>query len=299
MLDKDLISIIEQMYEGVYIVDRNRKIIFWNKGSENISGYSEEEVLHSHCYNDILRHVDESGKSLCHNGCPLLNTIQTKNTNEASIYLHHKEGHRVPVTVKSIPLLNEKGEVYAAIEVFTDTRFKENKFYENRKLKEELVKDPLTNLYNRRYLDFYLKNIQEESETFKTNFGMLFFDIDYFKNINDTYGHNVGDGVLKTIAMTLKNNVRTEDVIGRWGGEEFIGVIKNVSLEGLNKVSEKLRILCKNSVFKMNDGNEIKVTISIGGTMYSPGESIEDLIERADSLMYESKDTGRDKSTIK
>ena len=161
-----------------------------------------------------------------------------------------------------------------------------------------LIVDELTKVYNRRHLDFYLKNIKQEFNEYGTPFGVLFFDIDFFKNVNDTYGHNVGDKVLKLIARTLKANIRIEDVIGRWGGEEFIAVIRAVDENELTYVAEKMRVLVEKSSVKIS-GKDLSVTVSIGGTMYKKDETIKEVIARADKNMYESKDTGRNKSTIR
>ena len=139
MIDKNYQDLLSYLYEGVYIVDSKRQIIFWNTGSEQITGYNAQEVINSHCYHNILRHVTEDGKELCFNGCPLHDTLATGNVNEANVFLHHKDGHRVPVTVKSIPLY-EGEKVVAAIEVFTEnsTMTKET-IIENRELKKLLI----------------------------------------------------------------------------------------------------------------------------------------------------------------
>lgn len=299
MYEMEFNRIAKYLYEGVYVVDSARKIVFWNKGAEQITGYSADEVMNSYCYHDILKHVDSSGRRLCHDGCPLLNTIDTGKVNEADVFLHHKNGHRVPVTVKSMPLYDQSGNIIAAVEVFTDSRYRQDHYEENRKLKQELVKDPLTDIFNRRYLDFFLTNIKQEAEEFNATFGVLFIDIDHFKNINDTYGHNTGDEVLKMIASTLKSNLRGEDIVGRWGGEEFIAVIKNVNQKELAHIAEKLRILCEASLYESQEYGILKVTVSIGGSIYHDKEEIDTLIARADDMMYQAKQNGRNQIKIK
>jgi diguanylate cyclase (GGDEF)-like protein/PAS domain S-box-containing protein len=288
---------MSNLYEGVYIVDKNRKIVFWNSGSEQITGYKASEVVNKHCYQNILKHVDKSGTKLCLEGCPLLDTLKTGKTNENQVFLEHKLGYRVPVSVKTFPLYDDNQKIVAAVEVFTDIKFKESQYKENIKLKKAIQRDELTNLYNRRYLNFYLNQVLEEAKEFDKGFGILFIDIDYFKNVNDTYGHNVGDGVLKVISNTLKSNLRPGDIVGRWGGEEFISVIKTNDFQTLQMVAERLRQLCEHSVFKVKK-NSISVTVSIGGSLYQKDETIKALIKRADDNMYHSKDTGRNKVTI-
>jgi diguanylate cyclase (GGDEF)-like protein/PAS domain S-box-containing protein len=292
-------DILTHLYEGVYIVDQNRKIIFWNSGSEKITGYTSEEVVNKHCFANILRHVTTEGKELCYGGCPLHDTLKTGKVNEAEVYLHHKEGHRIPVSVKSIPIYDQEGKISAAVEVFTDLRYQETTYQENRKLKEMLSNDQLTGIPNRRYLEFQLTNLFNEKQEFDTKFGLLFFDIDHFKNVNDTYGHNVGDEILKLVSNTLKSNVRGKDFIGRWGGEEFIAIINIDSTRKLEIIAEKLRILVAKSSFRLSDEVEINVTVSIGGSIVTNSDTIESLVERSDRLMYESKQTGRNRSTIK
>lgn len=293
--DYDLLT---HMYEGVYVVDKNRKIIFWNKGSELITGYSSKEVVNKSCFNNILRHVTEEGTELCFSGCPLHDTLATGNVNEAAVFLHHKDGHRVPVTVKSIPLF-EGDKVVAAIEVFTDnTPSNRQTIMENRELREMLITDELTQIPNRRYLDFHLGNMKKEKEEFNLIFGVLFFDIDHFKEINDTYGHNIGDEILKMVSKTLSSNLRNEDKIGRWGGEEFIAVLKVTKELSLERIANKLRILVSKSIYETEDGINITVNVSIGGAIIKNDETIEQLIERADNNMYISKKTGRNKVTV-
>lgn len=299
MKDESYQDLLSYLYEGVYVVDKNRKIIFWNTGSEQITGYSSDEVVNSMCYNNILQHVTEDGKNLCFDGCPLHHTLDTGEVQEAEVYLHHKEGHRIPVKVKSIPVYDAEENVIAAIEVFTDERFRQETYSENRKLKEMLITDPLTQISNRRYLDFHLSSSKSESDEFQTTFGLLFFDIDNFKEVNDIYGHDIGDEILKLTSKTIQSNVRGNDKIGRWGGEEFLAVIKIDHVEALEKIANKLRLLVSKSSYKLEDGKELKVTVSIGGTMYIHGESISDLVKRSDLLMYESKENGRNKATIK
>ncbi|MCF7924015.1 MAG: sensor domain-containing diguanylate cyclase [Candidatus Izimaplasma sp.] len=298
MYKYDSDEFMKNLYEGVYIVDKNRKIIFWNSGSESITGYKSSEVFNSHCYQNILKHVDKTGKKLCFEGCPLQNTIETGNINENDVFLEHKNGHRVPVAVKTFPLYDDDGKIVAAVEVFTDSRFKEIQYYENQRLKKIIQIDPLTTLFNRRYLEIQLKNIRVEANEFASTFGILFFDIDHFKNVNDQYGHNVGDGVLKVISKTLKTNLRPEDIVGRWGGEEFIAIVKTSDVSILEEVADRIRKLCENSSYKSKN-KVIQVTISVGGTLYKPKETIKSVISRADEAMYESKETGRNKVTIK
>jgi diguanylate cyclase (GGDEF)-like protein/PAS domain S-box-containing protein len=289
---------MNNLFEGVYIVDKKRKIVFWNRGSENITGYKAEEVVNAHCYQNILNHVDETGKRLCFSGCPLDHTLNTGEPTENQVFLSHKSGYRVPVSVKTLPLFDDDGNIVAAVEVFTDSRYREDKYLENLELKSAAQYDELTQVYNRKFLDFKLRNLVSEVTQFERNFGVLFIDIDHFKSINDQYGHNIGDEILKIVSTTIRNGLRPDDTFGRWGGEEFIAIINTDNLDSLHDIAERIRMLVFNSNYKTDSSEIIRASISIGGTMFRKGESSSTIIERADKNMYLSKNSGRNRVTV-
>lgn len=275
-------NLIPYLYEGVYVVDKQRKIIFWNEGSERITGYSTSEVTNSFCYHNILQHIDENGNQLCKNGCPLQKTLQDGIVNEARVYLKHKEGYRLPVMVKTLPIYDDNHYIVAAIEVFTDERFQKQIFLENQELKDKPRIDPLTRIANRHFFDFQLSQKIEETKVFSNTFGILMIDIDHFKHVNDTYGHLVGDEILKIVANSLSSNVEKTDLVSRWGREEFIVIVDVENQDDLFKIAERLRHIVMSSSFQMENGETISVTISIGGTINRLDDKVSTLIARAD-----------------
>ncbi|AIO18968.1 Response regulator PleD [Candidatus Izimaplasma bacterium HR1] len=297
MITDVLKDVLDDLFEGAYVVDDQRQILYWNDGATKITGYSKDEVVNSFCFNNILRHVDHTGKELCLDGCPLKATLETGVKQESSVFLHHKNGHRIPVIVRTSPIYDKDNVVVGSLEIFTDSRYKQDLYTQNRRLQDLSTKDPLTRIYNRRYIDFQIKSLINSYSDFEQAFGLLYMDIDNFKKVNDTYGHVVGDEVLKLVSRTLNSNIRGEDVLGRYGGEEFIVVVKCSKPEELSLVSEKLRILIEKSSIITN--NElVKITVSIGSTLFNVGESLESLVNRADKAMYNSKQTGKNKVTV-
>ncbi len=291
-------DLIPYLYEGVYVVDTKRKIIFWNSGSERITGYKQNEVVNSFCYNNILQHVDQNGKQLCLAGCPLQKTLEDGVMNEAHVFLRHKEGYRVPVMVKTLPIYDSNDKIVAAIEVFTDERFQKQIYEENVQLRDELRTDALTKVANRKFFDFQIEQRLEEARMFSNTFGVLVIDIDHFKKVNDTYGHLVGDEVLKIVAQTLASNVDKMDLVSRWGGEEFTLIIHSVNKEDLFKVAERLRLTVSASSYTPENGENIHVTVSIGGSILRESDTAKTLLKRADDNMYFSKHNGRNQSKI-
>lgn len=289
-------KMLDNMYEGIYYVDNERTITFWNKGAERITGFLADEVVNSHCYDNILNHVDDFGNKLCFAGCPLQVTLNDGKTRDHSIYLHHKEGHRVAVKVRVMPIY-EEGIIVGAVEMFIGQEDNFHNTYDIEELKQLAFRDALTGLPNRRMLDEQLAIANITSHEMNYDFGIALMDIDNFKNVNDTYGHSMGDNVLKMVAKSLQSGIMRTDIIARWGGEEFICLLRGTDEESLKRVAERLRMLIQASGIRMNS-NEVKVTISIGATLHKAGETIEDMIERADKLLYQSKQDGRNRITI-
>ena len=290
------IQLLGEVFEGVYCVDTNRTITYWNEGSEKITGFVSEEVTGYHCYANILRHVDQNGCELCLDGCPLHATMQDGIIRETDVYLHHKKGHRVLVSIKAVPLM-EDGKIIGAVEFMVQKCLLGDPDEEIEKYRKLAMKDTLTEIPNRRYIEMFLELKMKEYKNFEFPFGVAFIDIDFFKSVNDTYGHEAGDEILKMVARTFENATRGNDLIGRWGGEEFLAVFTNCNKQTLVKLVEKIRMLVEKSVLKSGTA-EISVTISIGATMIRGDETIDSIIKRADELMYKSKMSGRNKCTL-
>jgi diguanylate cyclase (GGDEF)-like protein len=160
----------------------------------------------------------------------------------------------------------------------------------NYELLERLaITDELTGLYNRTKLDEFLQNELNRSQRFGHSFGMVVLDIDHFKSINDSYGHQVGDEILVAMARMIKEHLRTTDEAIRWGGEEFIIIYLETNHDEVMKLAEELRQKIETHRFK-TVGN---VTASFGVTLYKKGDTIASIIRRADKALYMAKESGR------
>ncbi|MBJ6800908.1 sensor domain-containing diguanylate cyclase [Geomonas propionica] len=290
-------KIMDDLRDGLYIVDLDRKIVFWNRAAERISGYRAEEVVGKPCADNILCHVDDVGLNLCCSECPLASTIDSGAPHDAQVFLHHKNGHRIPVSVRVIPLTDDDGKVIGGVEVFSDNSGQVDNEERLQELEKLALLDGLTQLANRRYLDRELESRLEELHRYDIPFGILFMDLDDFKAINDRYGHETGDRVLQFVAGTLSANSRPFDLYGRWGGEEFVGIIRNVTAANLKHMGQRLRRLVEKS-FALVEGEPLRVTISIGATMAVENDTVQTLLSRADALMYQSKAAGKNRLTI-
>ncbi|MBU0682383.1 MAG: diguanylate cyclase [Proteobacteria bacterium] len=159
----------------------------------------------------------------------------------------------------------------------------------NKRLQESAVTDSLTNLYNHRHIIERLQEHVSASERYQRDLSVMMFDIDFFKKVNDTYGHPFGDEVLEQVSNTLREVIRTVDIAGRYGGEEFLVVMPETGLSKAKAIAERIRLALEALTWK----HPIKVTISAGVAMWKKCESASELISRADTLLYEAKQGGR------
>ena len=288
--------LLDNLYDGVYFVDTERRITYWNKGAERITGYSSAEVLGKRCSDNILMHVDKGGNVLCRAGCPIADTIADGAERSTEVFVHHKDGHRVPITVRVAAIRDDDGAITGGVEIFTDNTPAATALQRVTEIERLAYIDPLTGLANRRYAEITLNARFEELQRYNWPFGVIFIDIDHFKDVNDRYGHDVGDEVLKMVAKTLQNSVRFFDVVGRWGGEEFLAVIANVNREELLATVNRFRVLVEQSSIPAVPG--LRVTVSLGATLARQGDDMASIIKRVDKLMYESKAAGRNLATV-
>jgi len=289
-------DILDQLHDGVYLVDMQRTIRLWNRAAERISGFPAGDVVGSRCSDNILMHINEQGDRLCLDGCPLGATMADGDPREAEVYLHHKKGHRVPVHIRTTPLRDKDGRIVGGIEAFSDNSARSAMRREITELKRLALYDPLTEVGNRRYAEMALTSRGDEFRRYGWAYGVLIADIDHFKSVNDRFGHDAGDRVLRMVAQSLVSNVRVFDVVGRWGGEEFLVVLEKMDPEELGRRAEILRRLVEESSLSV-DGRPLSVTVSIGGTVARPGEEPLGTVKRADGLLYRSKEAGRNRVT--
>ena len=171
---------------------------------------------------------------------------------------------------------------------------------ELQQVKEESMSDALTGIANRKAFDRDLQAVFGEAAQGNKTFSLLLVDIDYFKKFNDTYGHLIGDKVLRFVATALNRGVESEDLCARYGGEEFAILLKGASLNVARNTAEKLRQIVSSRALKDSSNNNEygKITVSIGVAQYKRGEDSDELIARADTALYSAKQQGRNRVAL-
>lgn len=294
----DQYQILDQLYDGLYVVNRERTIVYWNPAASRLTGFAPEEVVGRPCYDNLLNHVDAEGCGLCHGRCPLVASMGDGDVHEVLVYLRHRDGHRLPVEVRASPLRDPAGNVVGAVEVFQDGSHRELVLRRLGELERLAEIDSLTQVANRRLFQTTLQMKHEAFVAGLAPLAVLIVDVDRFKSINDTWGHPVGDRVLQEVAGTLAAAVRGDDLVARIGGEEFAVITHIEAPEGLTGLAERLGSLIRTTHPLLDDGGRLAVTASLGGAIARRGESAADLLARADRALYRSKNEGRDRFTL-
>jgi len=276
--------ILDNTNEGVIIVNEKNKIIEINKACEDITGYSFNEVINQspkvfassnaneNIYANIWNQINKSGFWIGE----LLN--------------RHKSGNIYPIIIKIYKFYNEETKQLNYFGIFTDISSQDEI---NNNLLHLAYHDPLTNLPNRLKLEAQLEYVVNNSKRNNLQFAILFLDLDDFKIINDTLGHSAGDEVLISFANKFKSIIRTNDMVARVGGDEFIVVLSDISSYlFIERVCAKILKLA-NQPFHINN-TSFNMGVSIGVAIYpNDADSLKTLINNADAAMYHAKSKGK------
>lgn len=243
--------------------------------------------------NNLLEHLSEAGE-----GTKAYHQSLQKN-------IAHLQKPVEPASLRAIAVdILETTEAAQARTSLLQARL-ETSQQETERLRAELEQqrreaqiDPLTGLFNRRALDAHLNRLMTTEEGEKLS--MVLLDIDYFKQVNDTYGHALGDAVIRSVANTIRKCIRGDDYPVRFGGEEFLVLLPNTSLDGAAKVAETIRVRIEAlRLVRRRDNLALKpFTVSLGVAQRQPDDTRESLFERADRALYQSKQGGRNRVTV-
>ncbi len=273
--------------------DAKGVITYTSSALETLSGYSKKELIgntprlfkHENTNLNIYKEMWE--------------TITAKKVYSGHLLNKTKSGDAYWADIIIVPELNARGAIAsfsAYIIDITHQKALQNKSEElllaNEKLEKLSVIDTLTRIYNRLKLDIIMKSNYESYQRYKKVFSIIMIDIDHFKSVNDTYGHLVGDETLKSVVEIIKNTIRSTDILGRWGGEEFMIICEETSCRGAYKLSEKVRKLIQEHTFETIG----KKTISCGVSQIEDGLNINEFIQRADDALYKAKNGGRNQT---
>ena len=286
-----LSAIIDTVGDGIYCVDTERKIFFWNKGAERITGYSAEEMIGRHCFESQLDHIDQEGRPLCDLLCPLVGTIFDGKNRQEKVLLKHRDGHRVPVVVNTFPL-EENAVTIGAMEIFRDCL---PPVYDGdfvRTLAQTMMHDELTGLPNRTYLNNFLTYKLRENKQFSQNFLLAFAELNNYRELEHQFGTSEMKRAMKKMAEKLGSRARRNDLIGKWSDSCYVGVFSGASRADELIVGEKLRQWIGEVNGELPEG--MRFDISVGVTAVKPDDTLDTMIERADKNMFAAEQQPQD-----
>lgn len=287
--------------EGIYVVDKDRLTIYYIGRDSDIlesRGATRETAESVAKYLPIARIPGSESPPVITSFLQTLGiTPETREDLDACLHPRSQACGHSQVVATIVPVKNQKGEIVGAMQVFED---RDELSVIKRRLEElerMVLLDPLTGVGNRRYAEIHLQSCLDELRRYGWPFGVLFIDVDDFKSINDRFGHVIGDAVLQITAQTLVSCVRSSDLVCRWGGDEFVVVLKNISMAQIGRIAEKIRSIVAELRIP-TEGEPLEITISVGAALGRLDDSTALLVDRADRLMYESKESGRNCVTI-
>jgi diguanylate cyclase (GGDEF)-like protein/PAS domain S-box-containing protein len=292
-------SVIAALFEGVILIDANGAFQAANPSAERILGLTVDQLVGRTTFDPRWQAVHEDGSPFPGDMHPASVTLQTGEPCHNRIMgVYKPDGRLAWLSINSQALYRPSdARPYAVVTSFADIterrRAEEELKVLQAQLREEAIRDPLTGLYNRRYLEETLRRELVRAGRSGHPLTILMGDIDYFKKLNDSYGHQAGDKVLQALGGLLRHHARSSDIPCRYGGEEFILVLPDMPLEAARQRAESIRRDFADLHIAFG-GAQLAATLSIGVSVHpGHGKTADELIRSADQALYEAKQSGR------
>ncbi len=296
---------VNRISSAVISTDPALRIIQWNKAAEDLYGWTETEAVGCLIDEVCCTEFGEDQQSDAHA------SLRTKKRWQGELKQHHRNGTELWVSTSVTLLEDEGGNFLGAITInhdITERKKVEDDLRHTKQVMEEINQilqhafereqlasrtDALTGIFNRRYFFEFIEYEVALSKRYQQSFSLIMFDVDHLKLVNDTAGHQAGDEVLKQVVLLVQKELRSVDILARYGGDEFVILLPNSSVPDALILSERIR----SQVFAANlrvAGSNLQVTVSIGAADFNPSvTSSADLISHADEALYSAKQAGR------
>ncbi len=278
-------SITNAAQDAVMMIDSAGRVTYWNPAAIHMFGFAEAEVVGKDLHALIVpeRYLERAHAGFARFAATGEGSAIGRTT---TFRAKNKNGEEFPVDV-SLSAIKLRGKWNAVGIVRNATE----RVQTEERLKQMATTDTLTGICNRRHFDEVLASEISRATRFTNPLSLILFDIDHFKRVNDTFGHQTGDRVLTQLAVTVGSTIRTIDLFARWGGEEFVILLPGSDLNAGRLLAEKLRMMLERQPF--SDVGQI--TCSFGVAEYAPGDDLDALIKKADRCLYYAKASGRNR----
>ncbi|MCA9038990.1 MAG: diguanylate cyclase [Planctomycetaceae bacterium] len=287
---------LDEHYSGFYLVNHKLDILMWSQGMQQITGKAANDLIHSDWKPELLSYFNEKRKLIGLEQQALLLAHSSKKSVLSTYYRLNENEQMNEYEVQSIPILNEKNQVLGVLEIlFNQESVLKGDGDEMQQLKLAATRDALTKIPNRGELERCLQKMHEgfQKKGEKETFSAILLDVDYFKSINDSHGHAVGDRVLIDLSRLLETETYSGEIVGRYGGEEFVVLCPNTDLDMAVQKANRFRLAIQHA--SIGGLPHAAVTSSFGVAQIERNDVVSDVVRRADKALYHAKETGRNK----
>lgn len=283
--------LVEQMLGAVIAIDLGRRITEWNPGAERLTGINATAVVEREWAPSVVSMRDNEGRRIADENCPLIYCLQSRTAWHKRLMLEGRSGDPKTVDAHGIPVLAPDGSPQGALLLMHDVTQQLSLEERCHDLHEMVTKDPLTGLANRAEFDRKLESFAADHATRESVCALVICDIDRFKQVNDTYGHQAGDAVIQSFAQVIAAHARQQDVAARYGGEEFVLLCEDCDNASAAERADAMRAAF--AAIAQTSLGGANITASFGVTALQAGDTAATLLRRADRALLMAKDSGR------
>jgi diguanylate cyclase (GGDEF)-like protein/PAS domain S-box-containing protein/putative nucleotidyltransferase with HDIG domain len=284
-------KLIDNMHDGVVFVDSQATILLWNTGVERLTGVSSAAACGRTFLPNLMEMCNNREQAISNEDCPVSHAIATGVQWLGRVSIMGRQGKHVAVDLHAIPVRSNEGAIHGATVLLHDVSSETSLEEKCQALHAQVAKDPMTQVANRAEFDRMLNNFVAAHQESNLPCSLVMCDLDHFKSINDTYGHQAGDEAIITFASLLKSMCRSGDLVARYGGEEFAILCADCTNAAAARKAEAIRETLADMP-QPGLGNK-SITASFGVTELQAGDTPETMLRRADRALLQAKDQGR------
>jgi PAS domain S-box-containing protein/diguanylate cyclase (GGDEF)-like protein len=273
-------NILEGLHIGVSVLDLQKRIVFWNDGAEQITGYARIDVLGHPCAESLLLHCEQTSCEVCQEKCPIAAALQTAQPVEAASFIHHKSGHRTPVHTWAIPLRDQHGSMIGVTYTFEEQVAASGPDPNDQSMKDLGCLDNTTGLPNQAMMYSHLRATLSTFAELLIPFGIVCLEAHELSQFRARYGQEATRAILQVLARTLRSAVWPTDFVGTWSEGRFLLILIGCGEAALQVVTERMLDMMGSATITWW-GEELPVAVSIGYTAALPGDTDESVLQRA------------------
>lgn len=283
--------LLENMHDAVIFVDNSLRIVLWNRAAERLTGIAAASIEHKHWTPSLVSLRDDRHKLVDEEDCPVIQAIRQSGQTLKRLSITGRNQQVVEVDAHVVPVHGKNGVTFGAAVLLHDASSQITLEQRIQSLHERATRDPLTQVANRAEFDRFFAMTVADHMKRNLPCSLIICDIDHFKKVNDTFGHQAGDEVLVNFAALLRRNCRAGDLVARYGGEEFVMLCSDCDNSSATRKGDEIRSELAELPLPALNGRS--VTASFGVTEIQSGDTPETMLRRADRGLYQAKENGR------